>query len=208
MQPKNKKQAKSFINNNPVESLRDLSRGFAGSVASDLGKDSIKTAWDQMLGLGGKQSGELKQGEEIILNRKGRSEEPEKLQAEPALNYRREILQREKQTLVENTQEIKVKIEEVLIEIKKLINSSQELRVEFREIEVEERVEKPGKYHLNFLEWLLDIVRSARETVEDGASWLEAFYSKKNKRKYWNMFKKHGTTFGMSQERSVSTQTG
>ncbi|KKR14618.1 MAG: hypothetical protein UT44_C0055G0003 [Candidatus Levybacteria bacterium GW2011_GWA1_39_32] len=208
MQTKVKKQTKNFVNDNPVESLKDLSRGFAGSVTSDLAKDSIKTAWDQMLGLGKGRSGDLEEGQEIVLNREKTEEADRRLHLEPALDYRREILQREKQSIVENGQEIKVKIEEVLIELKKLIKSSEELRVEFREVEVEELVEKPGKYHLNFLEWLLEIVRAARSTVEDGASWLEAFYSKRNKRKYWNMFKKHGTSFGLSQERSVSTQSG
>jgi hypothetical protein len=45
-------------------------------------------------------------------------------------------------------------------------------------------------------------------TVEDSGAWLSAMSGKKGKKTYWSEFKKHGTSFGMSNERSVATQTG
>ena len=88
------------------------------------------------------------------------------------------------------------------------MNTSQELQAQFKDVSLIEVPEDPGKYHLTFLEWILDTIRKARLKVEDSGAWLEAFYTKKAKRGYWNMFKKHGTTFGLSGERVVSTQTG
>ncbi|HLD02068.1 MAG TPA: DUF5660 family protein, partial [Patescibacteria group bacterium] len=60
----------------------------------------------------------------------------------------------------------------------------------------------------NFFEWMLSVIRIARMKVEDSGAWMAALSSKKKGKGYWQMFKKHGTTFGMSHERNVSTQTG
>jgi hypothetical protein len=45
--------------------------------------------------------------------------------------------------------------------------------------------------------------------IEDGRAWLETFAKRKKKKLgYWKMYKKHGTTFGLSHERTIATQTG
>jgi hypothetical protein len=55
---------------------------------------------------------------------------------------------------------------------------------------------------------MLTVIRSARQKVEDSQSWMGAVKGKGAKRDYWGMFKKHGTTFGQSGERSVATSVG
>ena len=92
-----------------------------------------------------------------------------------------------------------------------LAASSKELEIQFKDVVVEQRIVKPGKYHQSFFEWMLIIVKTARMRVEDAGTWLSVMHGKKNKRhsqNYWQMFKKHGTTFGLSNERVVATQTG
>ena len=61
---------------------------------------------------------------------------------------------------------------------------------------------------MNFFEWMLAVIRAAREKVEDSNAWLGTVKGKGAQRNYWNMFKKHGTTFGLSGERAVATQVG
>ena len=89
-----------------------------------------------------------------------------------------------------------------------LEKSNKGLVAEMSKVKVEQVPEKSGIYYIRFLEWLLTIVRQMRMKVEDGRAWLATFTQKKNKMGYWKMYKKHGTTFGLSQERSLSTQTG
>jgi hypothetical protein len=55
---------------------------------------------------------------------------------------------------------------------------------------------------------MLTVIRGARMKVEDSGAWLSTMQGKKGKKNYWAMFKKHGTSFGMSNERQVATQTG
>lgn len=206
MQQKTKKKTKSYYDSNPVEAVRDIGRGVASSFASDVGKGMVHDLWNQMLGnyeTAGRRSGDLVPGQEIAL-----AEQAPGRHVEPAIDYRREILHVEKRIAQENTQLIEVKINEIIIELKRLTASSKILAAEFKEVTTEARIETPGTYHLAFFEWVLSVMQHARLKVEDAGSWLAVTYAKKKKRGYWQMFKKHGTTFGLSHERVVATQTG
>lgn len=193
---KQKKQAGKYVDLNPVEAIRDL-----GS-----------SAVDQMFGVGDyseksknkNASGDLLEGQEIDLSR----ESTPSSYVEPAYDYRREIIHGETKIQQENSRIIQVQIQEIIIELKKLTSASNELKIEFKDATTAQLPVNAGKYHVSFFEWLLASIRTARMRVEESANWLSMFTSKKKKRQYWNMFKKHGTTFGLSNERVVSTQTG
>lgn len=210
---KQKTKTKQYVDQNPIEAIRDLGRGAVQSAATDLGKGVVNEMWNQLLGVSKekakKPSGELHEGEEVDLTKLlAQKEETSQTYVEPGIDYKREVIHAEKRILGENQQELSVKVEEILIELKKLTKTSQELAVEFKEVTVEQAPAKPGKYHLAFFEWLLTLVKVARLKVEDSASWLSLFKSKKKQKGYWNMFKKHGTTFGMSSERGIATAAG
>lgn len=76
-------------------------------------------------------------------------------------------------------------------------------------ITVEQMPAKTGIYYLRYLEWLLTIVKQLMMKVDEGQAWLNAFSSRsKKKTGYWGKYKKHGTSFGLSNERTLATQTG
>lgn len=210
----NKKQqskTKQYVNQNTMEALTSVSKGVAGALNP---RDFGKGLWKQVLNIGNEKKtsaeskGDLREGQELNLATLSQKERKQKLEIEPGIDYRREIIHGQERATREQTHELSVKIQEIILELKQLMNVSQELKVEFKEIAVEPRIANPGKYHVSFFEWVLLIVKQARMKVEDSASWLAAFKSKKAKKQYWNMFKKHGTTFGLSNERVVATQTG
>ncbi len=126
---------------------------------------------------------------------------------EPGIDYQREIVHGERRVSQDN-RAIEVKVEEILIELKQLISSSKELENAFKDVAVAQAPVKVGKYHVNFFEWVLSTIKTARARVEESVGWMSAISSKKSKREYWAMFKKHGTTFGLSNERVVATQVG
>lgn len=218
---KPKTKTKQYVDQNPIEAVTNLGRSVVQSVTEDVGKGFVAEAWNQLLkGEGYDKAratkGELEEGEELDLlaisqtaqKEPSSQKETAAQYVEPGIDYKREIIHAEKRILGENQKELSIKIEEILIELKKLTKTSQELAVEFKEVTVEQAPAKPGKYHLAFFEWLLTLVKVARLKVEDSASWLALFKSKKKQKGYWNMFKKHGTTFGLSNERVVATQVG
>lgn len=209
-----KKQAKQYFDQSPIEAFRDLGGGVAKSVASDFVQDSASTLWGQMLGVGeygarsrAKVGGELAEGEELDLQAlKQNSEKTQEIEA--GIDYRREILRGSERSTHIASKETESQIQEILVAIKQLASSTKTLSVQFKEVVVEQRIENVGKYHVTFFEWVLTTLRVAKMRVEESSSWLAVFKSKKKQQQYWGMFKKHGTTFGLSNERVVSTQTG
>lgn len=207
---------------NLIEAGRDIADGVVDSVKKDFLQQGVSTAWKSFLGdfsnMNGKDtqrevkegpltSGDLEEGQELDLIIK-----TEWAKVEPALNYmdsyRNEVLHFEERGTKEENRELKTKIEEIKIELIKLSNSSSELEVEFKDIAIQTLPQNPGKYHLNFFEWVLVTIRNARMRIEDSAAWISVVSGKKNKKNYWNLAKQHGTSFSLSGERVVAQQTG
>lgn len=141
---------------------------------------------------------------------KGKAKTPEKKPAiSAAIEYHDAVLDGKKFSQQE-MHEVSQKVNDIMIELRKLISSSKVLQMEFAEVAVEQRPANVGQYHINFFEWMLSVIKIARQKVEDSGAWLSTIQSKGGKKKngYWGMFKKHGTSFGMSNERSVATQVG
>lgn len=204
MSKKSKTQVGNFLNQNPVESLGSIISETGTSLAKDLAGAGIADFWEQMLGIETpkhkKESGDLHEGEALDLKKVKES------MVEPGIDYRREIIHADKASTHEN-REIRVRIEEILVEIKRLAESSQELETQFKDVIVETQIVNPGKYHEAFFDWVFSIIKTARMRIEESTGWMTAMHSKKDK-KYWAMFKKHGTSFGLSNERVVATQVG
>ncbi|MBI2621593.1 MAG: hypothetical protein HYW63_03005 [Candidatus Levybacteria bacterium] len=205
-----KREPKQYISENPFEALIGVGKGVAKSIVRDVGKDSVYDAWDQFLGKSGvrntESGGEMEAGEEVDFEALKIQEA--KVRTEPGSQYHREIVEVGKRKTGEESREIQVKIQEILIEIKQLANSSTELKEKVEVIALEQMAEAPGKYQLNFVEMILEWIRDARLNVEDSLAWFKALRSKKAARQYGVLAKKHGASFMLSGERAVVTQTG
>lgn len=212
---KNKKQTRSLEG---LEALREFPNAFSQTVKQE-GKNLLTDAFRQITSLERdvkKFSGELKAGESVDLKsvKAQNTYEPPaypetRPYRQPNIDYHREFTAlREVRVVREDTRQIQVRIEQILFELKSLTRSSQELSIQFAEVSMEQTPEKPGEYHISFFEWVFSAIRRARERIDESQTWLALFKSKRTQRSYWNMFKKHGTTFGLSGERVVATQTG
>lgn len=212
MSKKTKKQSGNFIDQNPIESIFGLGRDILGSIADDVAKPIASDFFKQVLNVNfsesAKTSGNLQEGQELDLKSLGKKQEKIFADIEPGNDYVREIIHAETRTSTREGREIQVRVEEILIEIENLTNASRELQAEFKDALITQPVVEAGKYHLNFLEWMLSTIKTAKMRIEESTGWVSAMQGKKNKKDYWSMFKKQGTTFGLSNERVVSTQTG
>ncbi len=133
----------------------------------------------------------------------------QKKNAAPGIDYHREVATSSDRALTRQHTEVEQRIGEVMNELKRIVESSNKIiQDEFGKVTVEQTPTEVGKYHVNFLDWMLITLQTARQKVEDSGAWLSTMKSKKDKKGYWGMFKKHGTSFGMSNERQVATQTG
>ncbi len=190
-----------------VEALKNFP-GELKNYATEESKKAVFDMWEQILNpnrkTDQKKAGELRPGEELNLK-----EDKKEVRIEAGLEYASEIIHAEKRREAAIQHETKSRIQEILIEIKQLTKSSQELSIQFKDVaKVENIPAKAGKYDINFIEWVLSMIRSAQKRVETAVSWTQALQSKKNQKQYWSLFKKHGTSFGLSGERVVATQVG
>lgn len=203
----NNAKKKQYVN--PIEAVTHIGDDVVDSIKTDLLQQSADAFWDQILGTGSsKKSGELREGQEISFAKKEKPKAEHK-DVLPGLDYQREILDGEKRISKEAEYTMQRQIEEILIELRKIVSSSQELEITYRDIVIEQRVVKPGTYHKTFFQFILTMLRSARQKIEDSSAWMAVAKGKHGKKKdYWQMFRQHGTTFGMSHERNVATQSG
>lgn len=207
-----KKQPKQYADQNPIEAITGIGSGFLDSFKEDLGKKAVNEAWDQLLqtGQSEKQShtsdkGDLTAGQDLDLAQIKR--EVHKI-TEQGQEFVREIVHAGKKANAENSAEIQIKIQEILIEIKQLAKSTKEVQAQVEVISVEQTTQNKGAYHVNFLEKMLGFLRDARMNVEDSLAWFKALRSKKAQRQYGVLAKKQGTSFTLSNERTAATQTG
>jgi len=195
-QQNQKKKPQIYRNDNVLESLR----GVGSSVGKTIVKDVIAQSGADMLRsiLGGSpQSGELKQNQTIEF-----AKTPE---AQPAVQPRK--AESYHAHPASDEQEVKKKIDAIRLELKALSQSIRSLRQEISKTIMEVPVD-PGIYHLNFFDHLRSYLTAMKQEIEDSRTWLMAFNTCKAKKGYWGQFKKHGTSFGMSSERSIATSAG
>ena len=110
-------------------------------------------------------------------------------------HYEQNTIHKEIRALTEQIhQELKV--------IKKADASLIEQAKDIEKITIGSLPEKPGIYHVRFLEVLLSILRSLRAKITESKTWLQALQSKRKKRGslFAVLSKKKGTQYSLSQE--------
>lgn len=206
--PGAKKKPTQYLDQNPIEALLSIGSDVKDSVKNDFGKASVDDARTQIFGTETKQEshgGDLEPGHEISLEKA--KHEVHQL-TEMGHEFAQEIIHAGKRASVENSREVQVKIQEILIEIKQLANSTKDLQAEIEVISVEQNTKNAGTYHVNFLEQMVSFLRDLRMNVDDSLTWFSTLRSKKAARQYGVLAKKHGASFTLSHERSAVTQSG
>jgi hypothetical protein len=102
-------------------------------------------------------------------------------------------------------QEIKQLHELIIREIEMLKRADKNLLNEVKDVQkvsIESLPNKPGVYHVRFLEVILGILRVVRAKVSESCTWLEALKTKKKKRGslFAALSKKKGTQYSLSNE--------
>jgi hypothetical protein len=202
-QPQQKKSASRPLpqHTSVIESLRDVGSQVGNTVKNDVVGGVASSAFQSLLGNfpkpmppeGGNPENPfpfpLKRPERHPMSATPRPEilSPDRIQAEQA-----------------KTQQ---QIEDVRRELLGLVKAVGNLNIEVEKAIAEVPV-NPGVYHQNFFERLKSVIKMIRQSVEDSRTWASLSTGRKKQKHYWGLYKKHGTQFGLSSERTVSTQTG
>ncbi len=200
---------------NPLEKVKDYS-GIGNATVKSLGNDLIKDSakdFMEMFGLGPSSADKKSTHSEptnIVDFTQSKDKHTSKPEAriEAAIDYHRDIVRSSERISRNEIQTMNSKVQQIKMELQSLVASSKDLQLSFMSVTVEQTSANIGTYHENFFDWMLKMIQDARKKVEDSGAWMNAAKGKGNKKGYWGMFKKHGTSFAMSNERGVATQVG
>lgn len=195
-QPK-AKSAQKYSNDSILESLRSLGSGVGKTVAKDVTGKIATDALSSLFGAPIKQQGELKPNAAVDVR-------PERA---PFPGFRRPEVRAREAFVAPVEPHLKEQIEAIRVELKALAASIKNLSTDIQKTVTELPVD-PGVYHKNFFERIRSILQLLREQVDDSRTWLSLHNGRKQKRGFWGMYKKHGTQFGLSNERTLATQAG
>lgn len=188
-----------------------------GSI-NDIGSGVLTDLWKNLIGGSGKNAteqifgptphargGDLRPGEAMNLRDETKQAAP---RSEGHMEYFSKIKSADVMPKRQEDASVEKRVEEIRFEIKQLMKTSKQLETTFKSVQIEQKIVNAGKYHETLFDFIKALLRSARVRMEEGLSWSNTAKGKKQQKQYWNMFKKHGTTFGLSNERTVATQTG
>lgn len=114
--------------------------------------------------------------------------------------------EREEEVRVER--EIKILMNEIKREVVLLEKRQKMFIAEASKLTMQAMPEKIGIYHVRFFEWILALLRDLHKKVSESATWFSHLQTKRQKKGFWGMAKKHGASFTLSGERAIATQAG
>ena len=204
------KTQKTIRRTNVLEALRDIGNSTADSLKKDVISESSKSILEQMFGQypkESKHSAQINPGESLDFKElyTGKHEENLKLRQQIALE--RNLANEEKARSAQKTGELRVQLQALMQELLTLAKSTQGLGEEV-EVATMQAPAQPGIYHIIFFEKLLDFVKSFRKKIDSASVWLQSSNKRAEKKNYWAMYKKKGSSFLLSPDHYLSRAAG
>jgi hypothetical protein len=203
--------ALKFPHINPLESLSALARPLTDEFKKQTVDQGLKKfPSDVLKQVSAKEApaprnGEMKPGVEVDLKHTEKSAAKPKAEISGGIDYRREVLHGTDMLQNRQMSELDRKVEEIMVELQRLVKSSTTLSNEYAQVAVAQKPVAAGKYHLNFFDFMLSVIKTARMKVEDSGAWMAV---SKKKSGFHQKAQNLGTKFSLSHERTVATQTG
>ncbi len=154
-----------------------------------------------------KYSGDITPGESLEINDvyNGQAEENRKLKGQ--LGLERRLAEEEKARIEKKSNELRLQLHAIMQEVLALAQTTQNLGEEV-EVAAMSAPANPGVYHVIFFEKLLEFIKSFRKNIEDAAIWMHASNKRAEKKNYWAMYKKKGSSFLLAPDHYLQRSAG
>jgi hypothetical protein len=205
-----KKKAQSAVTKqNVLETLKDIGGGF-GNQTGDLLKNTSEDFFKELLGFSKpkvKKSGELAAGESIQMSEvlSGKEKENKALRAQISLE--RQLTSDEKKVSAGTMNELRVELQAIMSEVQKVATSTENF-AEVTQVAMMTAPVEPGIYHLIFFQNILEFLQSFRKKIDSCATWLQSTNKRAEKKNYWSMYKKKGSSFLLSPDHYLQRSAG
>ncbi len=195
------------------ESIGEIGRSLTSSLKTDVAQGVAKNIHDQILNVKTQPQAPLETPDFDFsqwLNLQEENKQQEKIAKEnfnKGRRYERQLHRSEQVVFSAHEKQLQQEIAEVRQELQLLIQTIGKVEQQIETAVVQEVVD-PGVYHLNFFQKLATWLRMVRKSLQEGELWLEMWHSRSQRSAYWKGVKKSGSSFMLSGERSLATQTG
>jgi hypothetical protein len=204
-----KKSQQLRTKQNVLESLKDLGIG-AGSQTGDFLKNTSEDFFKELMGFSVpkvKRSGEISAGESLQMNEvlSGKEEENKHLRAQVSLE--RQLSSDEHRVSETKRNELKLELQAIMQEVQKVAASTENL-AEVTQVAIMTAPVEPGIYHITFFQNVLEFLQSFRKKIDLAVTWLQSSNKRAEKKNYWNMYKKKGSSFLLSPDHYLQRSAG
>jgi len=204
------KAQKVIRQTNVLESLKDIGSTTGQSLKRDLFEGGSEDLLKQLFGelpKSKRYSGEITPGESLNLSEvyAGTREENQKLRSQ--ILFERKLSEEEKGLVERKSNDLRLQLHALTQEILSLAKTTQNLG-EHVEVAAMQAPVNPGVYHVVFFEKLLEFIQSFRKKIEDASLWLNASNKRAEKKNYWAMYKKKGSSFLLSPDHYLQRSAG
>lgn len=187
---------------NVLESLKDIGSSVTSSLNTDLLGGVSKDLLEQILNRQNqnkKASGDIRAGESLEFSDLLSGKHEENLKLKNQIAFERRLMVEEKEVSQKKTNELKVQLQALMQEVQYLAKTTQGLG-EKVEVAAMQAPAQPGIYHLIFFEKIIQFIRNFRKNINSASAWLGASNKRAEKKNYWAMYKKRGSSFLLSGE--------
>lgn len=209
MSDNKKKSASLRTKQNVLETLKDLGAGAGDSLKKDLFAKGSEDFFRQLMGIQvqEKRSGSLMPGESFSMSGvlAGKEEENKKLRAQISLE--RQMSSDEKRVSQDKTNQLRVQLQALTQEVVKVAQSTGNL-AEATQVAMIQAPAEPGIYHILFFQNVLEFLQSFRMKIDQAATWLQGTNKRAEKKNYWSMYKKKGSSFLLSPDHYLQRSAG
>ena len=210
MSDNKKKNSSQRTKQNVLETLKDLGSGVTDSLKTDLFQNGSEDFFRQLMGTmpsQEKRSGNLNPGESFSMGSvlAGKEEENKRLRAQISLE--RQLSSDEKKVSQDKTNELRVQLQALTQEVVKVAQSTGNL-AEATQVAMIQAPAEPGVYHIIFFQNVLDFLQSFRMKIDQAATWLQGSNKRAQKKNYWSMYKKKGSSFLLSPDHYLQRSAG
>ena len=187
---------------NVLESLKDIGSDVTSSLNTDLLGGISGDLLEQILNRqrpNKKASGDIHAGESLEFSDLLSGKHEENLKLRQQIAFERRLVTEEKEVSEKRTNELKIQLQALMREVQYLAKTTQNLGEEV-EIATMQAPAQPGIYHLIFFEKIINFIRNFRKNIESASVWLQTSNKRAEKKNYWAMYKKRGSSFLLSGE--------
>ncbi len=208
---KNKNQ-KKIRSQNVLEALKDIGQGTSQSLKNDLLQGTSKDFLRQLLGTQfepkpRKISGDIRPGESMEMDKAYSGQHEQLIKEKRQLSYLNKLKDEEVKMVSERSNELKTKLNALQQELVVLAQSTGKL-AEQTQVAVMSAPIEPGVYHLNFLQNIIDFIKSFRKQINGAEMWMQSTNKRAQKKNFWGKYKTHGSKFLLSADHYLTRSAG